>query len=221
MPVALCQIFSVVSIGLLLIAATCVTLISMFSLHHVPCPFLSLSQPVFFSKTYLFISIFHNCSQIFRNLIGNSRIRYETSTFHESCSRCPDGINAGKTFIAQRAAQFQMENRGKHQSVLIGSYKNVSTDHLCEEADGKPYPLVRLGSNSQSSRLQRYKSSRIPLPQELRSMTRKLKRLEAYMKDASDALVFLWICNTSGTVPNGKPQLFRPVYQVKRALLER
>ena len=44
---------------------------------------------------------------------------------------------SGKTFVAQKAAEFRLKYN-LNDTVLVGSYKNVSTDHLCEEANQHP-----------------------------------------------------------------------------------
>eukprot|EP00005_Dracoamoeba_jomungandri_P009055 CAMPEP_0174267192 /NCGR_PEP_ID=MMETSP0439-20130205/32763_1 /TAXON_ID=0 /ORGANISM="Stereomyxa ramosa, Strain Chinc5" /LENGTH=1810 /DNA_ID=CAMNT_0015354553 /DNA_START=1380 /DNA_END=6812 /DNA_ORIENTATION=+ len=123
---------------------------------------------------------------------------------------------SGKTFLAQHSAEFRcLQNR--NLQVLIGSYKNVSTDHLCEEANYKPHRLIRLGTCSQSNTLLRASGARLGRPD------KRLRKIERYFEflhlTALNALIFVTTCAWSDSCPVSERELFLSVYQLVDELI--
>jgi hypothetical protein len=125
---------------------------------------------------------------------------------------------SGKTYTANRAAEFRFQVPGPEARILMGSYKNVSTDHLCEEANDKPFPVLRLGNSSQSSVLMTKDScgklSAHPATQ------KRYKELSEWTKISLSAFLFVTTTTLSDSCPVDKASmaLFKPVCQLIEAI---
>jgi hypothetical protein len=100
----------------------------------------------------------------------------------------------------------------------MGSYKNVSTDHLCEEADNAPHRVLRLGNSSQSSVLLT-KDSAGDMKNNPRTHAR-MKELQYFTTVALNAYIFVTTTLLSDSCPvDAESQaLFAPVCELLEAV---